>query len=132
MTGDKTRIDKYLWAVRIFKTRAQAADACSKGKVKLNGQPVKASKPVDVNDEYDIRGENRKWLIRITGILNKRVQYTEAIQFYEDLTPPSLLNHEPFSGAAFHTGKRLSKIGRPTKKKRRNLEDFLGDKEEEI
>lgn len=123
--SDKTRIDKYLWAIRIFKTRAQATDACSKGKVKMQGKVLKASKTVDIKDEYEIKGETRFWQIRVLGILHQRVQYSEAIQFYEDLTPPDEIpGKAAFSGAAFHTGKRLSKIGRPTKKKRRSLEDF--------
>ncbi len=123
--SDKTRIDKYLWAIRIFKTRAQATDACSKGKVKMHGKVLKASKTVDIKDEYEIKGETRFWQIRVLGILHQRVQYSEAIQFYEDLTPPDEIpGKAAFSGAAFHTGKRLSKIGRPTKKKRRSLEDF--------
>jgi len=122
---EKLRADKYLWAIRMFKTRSQAADACDKGKVKLNGDSIKASKTVNVNDEYEIKTEARKWHIKVTGLLDHRVQYSEAIKFYIDLTPSEELDKSGAQPATFHTGKRLSKIGRPTKKQRRDLEDYM-------
>lgn len=124
---EKLRIDKYLWAIRVFKTRTLAAEACDKGKVKWNGQSVKASKTVHIGDEYEVRTEARKWVIKVVGLLQNRLQYAEAINFYIDLTPVEELEQIKVSAAAFHTGKRLSKIGRPTKKERRNLDDYTGD-----
>jgi len=124
---EKLRIDKYLWSIRIFKTRALASEACEKGKVKLNGDSVKASKPVNVGDQYEIKTDAKKWVIKVTGLLANRLQYAEAIKYYIDLTPeedPELIKTQPTS---FHTGKRLSKIGRPTKKERRDLDDFVED-----
>lgn len=121
---EKLRIDKYLWAVRVFKTRAQAADACARGKVKLQGNPVKASKAVNIGEEYEVKTEARKWIIKVTGLLHNRVQYSEAIKHYIDLTPAEEKEKLQFQTSSFHTGKRLSKIGRPTKKQRRDLEDF--------
>lgn len=126
---EKLRIDKYLWAIRLFKTRSQAADACDKGKVKLAGVSVKASKAVNVNEEYEVKNEARKWVIKVTGLLDHRVQYSEAITYYLDLTPAEELERARFQAASFHTGKRLSKIGRPTKRNRRDIEDFMGDEE---
>ena len=125
-SAEKLRLDKYLWAIRIFKTRAQAAEACDKGKVKLNGSPAKASKQVHTGDEMDIKTEARRWVIKVTGLIHNRVQYTEAITYYLDLTPAEtdLLQYQPSS---FNTGKRQSKIGRPTKKERRDLGDVIGD-----
>ncbi len=123
--NEKIRIDKYLWSIRIFKTRSVAADACDKGRVKLNGTSVKASKNVNVNDEYDIKTEDRKWVIRVVGLLDHRVQYSEAIKYYIDLTPAEKDDPAQIQASSFHTGKRLSKIGRPTKKQRRDLEDFI-------
>lgn len=122
---EKLRVDKYLWAIRVFKTRSQAADACDKGKVKLKGDSIKASKTVNINDEYEIKTEARKWHIKVTGLLDHRVQYSEAIKFYLDLTPAEELDNAKAQAATFHTGKRLSKIGRPTKKQRRDLEDYM-------
>ncbi|WP_018613879.1 RNA-binding S4 domain-containing protein [Segetibacter koreensis] len=124
---EKLRIDKYLWSIRIFKTRSLAAEACEKGKIKLHGDSVKASKPVNVGDEYEVKTEAKKWIIKVTGLLANRVQYSEAIKHYIDLTPeedPDLIKTQ---AASFHTGKRLSKIGRPTKKERRDLDDFVED-----
>jgi len=122
---EKLRVDKYLWAIRIFKTRTLAAAACDSGKVKLNGVSIKASKPVSVGDEYEVKTEAKKWIIRVTGLLPNRVAYTEAIKYYLDLTPEDTEKTQ-FQAASFHTGKRLSKIGRPTKKQRRELDDFMG------
>ena len=124
---EKLRIDKYLWAIRIFKTRSLAAEACEKGKVKLNGDSVKASKSVTIGDEYEIKTEAKKWIIKVTALLPNRVQYSEAIKFYMDLTPEEDSEAIKIQAASFHTGKRLSKIGRPTKKERRDLDDFVED-----
>lgn len=122
---EKLRIDKYLWSIRIFKTRSLASEACEKGRIKLNGAAVKASKNVNINDEYDIKGEERKWIIKVTGLLDHRVQYTESIKYYIDLTPAEEDDSTQIQASSFHTGKRLSKIGRPTKKQRRDIEDFM-------
>jgi ribosome-associated heat shock protein Hsp15 len=126
---EKLRLDKYLWAIRLFKTRSQAADACDKGKVKFNDDAAKASRSVNIGDEYEVKTEAKRWRIKVTGLLDKRVQYTEAIKFYTDITPPDELDRIQFQSASFHTGKRQSKIGRPTKKQRRDLNDFTGDDE---
>jgi ribosome-associated heat shock protein Hsp15 len=126
MEKEKLRIDKYLWAIRIFKTRRQAAEACDKGKIKMNGDAVKASKTVHVNDEYEVKTEAKRWRIKVTALLDHRVQYTEAIKFYEDITPQEEMERLQFQAATFHTGKRLSKVGRPTKKNKRDLDDFMG------
>ncbi len=122
---EKLRIDKYLWAIRLFKTRSQAADACDKGKIKLNGTNVKASKTVNLGDEYDVKTEARKWVIKVTGLLEKRVAYTEAIKNYLDITPTEELDAVTYQPTSFNTGKRLSKVGRPTKKQVRDLKDFM-------
>lgn len=125
MEKGKLRIDKYLWAIRIFKTRTLAAEACEKGKVKLNGANVKASKTIAIGDEYEIKTSQKKWLIKVEGLLQNRMQYSEAIKFYSDITPPEEMERIKFEAAVFHTGKRLSKSGRPTKKNKRDLDDFL-------
>ncbi len=122
---EKLRIDKYLWAIRLFKTRSQAGDACDKGKVKMNGMAVKASRVVVIGDEYEVKTEARKWVVKVSGLLHSRVQYSEAINYYIDLTPAEELDRIRFEAASFHTGKRLSKIGRPTKRERRDLEGFM-------
>lgn len=127
MTSEKQklRIDKYLWAIRLFKTRSQAGDACDKGKIKLNGDNVKASRLVNVGDEYDVKTDAKRWMIKVTGLLEKRVAYPEAIKFYTDITPPDELDQVTFQASSFNTGKRLSKVGRPTKRDRRDIEGFM-------
>jgi ribosome-associated heat shock protein Hsp15 len=126
-TKEKLRIDKYLWAIRVFKTRSQAGEACDKGRVKMNGEAVKASKAVNIGERYDIKAESRRWVIEVSGLLEKRMQFAEASKFYIDHTPAEEKELQQFLAASFHTGKRQSKIGRPTKKQRRDIGDFLGE-----
>lgn len=121
---EKLRIDKYLWSIRLYKTRSVASDACDKGKVKMLGNSVKASKTVNVGEEYEVKTEARKWVIKVTGLLHNRVQFAEAVNYYLDLTPAEELDRLKYEAASFHTGKRLSKVGRPTKKQRRDLDDY--------
>ncbi len=125
MEKEKLRLDKYLWAIRLFKTRSMAADACDSGKVKLDGASVKASKHVTVGDEYEVKTEAKRWRIKVTGLLHNRMAYSEAIKYYLDITPEEELQRLQFQTASFHTGKRQSKIGRPTKRERRDLDGFL-------
>lgn len=121
----KLRIDKYLWSIRLFKSRTLAAAACDAGKVKQNNTPVKASKNIAIGDEYEVKTEAKKWLIKVTALLHNRASYSEAVNYYIDLTSKQETDQIPFQAASFHTGKRKSKIGRPTKKQRRELENFF-------
>lgn len=125
MENEKLRIDKYLWSIRVFKTRAQAADACDSGRVKWNGTSIKASKQVHVGEQYEIRTPERKWVIEVTGLLHTRKAYSEAVLFYNDITPEEDLLQGGSQPTSFYTGKRLSKVGRPTKQQRRDLDEFL-------
>jgi ribosome-associated heat shock protein Hsp15 len=124
---EKLRLDKYLWAIRLFKTRTMAAAACDTGKVKFDGSSAKAAKQVHTGDEYEVKTEAKKWRIKVTGLLHNRVQYSEAIKFYIDITPEEEIKRIEYQAATFHTGKRRSKIGRPTKKERRDIDDFMED-----
>lgn len=123
--NEKLRLDKYLWAIRLFKTRTMAAAACDNGKVKFQGAQAKASRQVHVGDEYEVKTEAKRWRIKVAGLLHSRVAYAEAIKFYIDITPAEEIERIQFQSASFHTGKRLSKIGRPTKKQRRDLDQFF-------
>jgi ribosome-associated heat shock protein Hsp15 len=127
MEKEQIRIDKYLWAIRVFKTRSLATEACVKGNVKLNGNHVKASKTVMLGDVYKIKAEHRNWEIKVLGIVFQRVQYAEAIKYYEDLTPMAEFENQKLATSAFvfDTGKRQNKQARPTKKQRRDLDDYL-------
>lgn len=132
MSTEKLRLDKYLWAIRLFKTRTQATAAIDEGKVKLNGSNVKAARAVSVGDRYDVKTEARKWTIEVTGLLHNRVGYEDAIKNYIDLSTEEDKNPVKTFGmsSAFYTGKRQSKTGRPTKKQRRNLGDALSEGED--
>jgi ribosome-associated heat shock protein Hsp15 len=124
---EKLRLDKYLWSIRLFKTRSQAAEACEKGKVKYNGDQAKASRMVNIGDEYEVKTEQKRWRIKVTALLDHRLQYSQAVNYYIDITPAEEIERLQFQAASFNTGKRQSKIGRPTKKQRRELDDFLED-----
>lgn len=121
----KLRIDKYLWAIRLYKTRAIATDACNSGKVKSKGINVKPAKPVTPGEQYEVKTEAKKWVIEVVGLIHNRVPYEEAIKNYIDLTPEEKPGSLQSSAFVFNTGKRKSKQGRPTKKEKRNLDDFF-------
>lgn len=125
----KVRLDKYLWAIRIFKTRSLATKGCDQGNVKIGGATVKPSKPVSIGDIYSVRTDGRKWTIEVTGIIQNRVKYEEAIKHYIDRTSDEDKEYNQRLGNSFYTGKRLSKTGRPTKKQRRDLDNLLGPDE---
>ena len=124
-TKEKLRLDKYLWAIRLFKTRTMAAAACDTGKVKFNGTAAKAARHVAIDDEYEVKTEAKRWRIKVTGLLHNRVKYEEALKYYIDITPAEEIQRLQYQAASFHTGKRPSKIGRPTKKERRDLDEFF-------
>lgn len=128
---EKLRIDKYLWSIRLFKTRSLASEACEKGKVKNESGQIKPSKQVHVGEEYEVKTGSKRWRIKVTGLLDHRLAYVEAIKFYLDITPAEEVERIQFQAATFHTGKRLSKVGRPTKKQRRDL-DGIDHSESEL
>jgi ribosome-associated heat shock protein Hsp15 len=123
---EKLRIDKYLWAIRIFKTRTLATEACKAGRIKLDGQNVKASHEVKEGEVYHIsKGPDRKQ-IRVTGLLSNRVDAKTAVNFYEDLTPKE--ETERFKSLFYSPVLRRDRgTGRPTKKDRREIDDLLNE-----
>lgn len=123
---EKLRLDKYLWSIRLFKTRTLAAAACDSGKVKFDGTAAKAARHVNIGEEYEVKTEVKRWRIRVVALLHNRVANAEAIKYYTDITPEEELQRLQYQAASFHTGKRQSKIGRPTKKERRDMDEFLG------
>jgi len=124
---EKIRLDKYLWSIRLFKTRTLAAAACDTGKVKYNGLQAKAARPVAIGDEYEVKTDQKRWRIKVTALLDKRVAGQLAVNYYQDITPEEEQLRLQYQAASFHTGKRQSKIGRPTKKERRDLDEFFGE-----
>ena len=124
--ADKLRIDKYLWAIRVFKTRSLATEACKAGKVKQNGQNVKPSGVVKVGETYSIQKGIERKVIKVIGLLERRVDAKTAVQFYEDLTP---VEDTYAFKSSFHAPvlKRDRGTGRPTKKDRREIDDLKTD-----
>ncbi|MBS7567019.1 RNA-binding S4 domain-containing protein [Mucilaginibacter sp. Bleaf8] len=122
---EKLRIDKYLWAIRIFKTRTMAADACKAGRVKVNGQNIKASHEVKIGEVYHVsKGLERK-VVKVTGLLENRVDAKTAVNFYEDQTP---VEQTTSFKSMFHSPvlRRDRGTGRPTKRDRREIDDLQG------
>jgi ribosome-associated heat shock protein Hsp15 len=74
----KTRIDKYLWSIRVFKTRSLASEACEKGRIKVNGEVAKASRMVKSGDQIDAKTEGRPWLLLVKSIIEKRLCITKT------------------------------------------------------
>jgi ribosome-associated heat shock protein Hsp15 len=120
---EKLRIDKYLWAIRVFKTRTMASEACKAGRVKLNSQNIKPSHEVRLNEVYQVsKGPDRR-VIKVTGLLENRVDAKTAVGFYEDQTP---VEHTPAFKSMFHSPvlKRDRGAGRPTKRDRRETDEL--------
>jgi len=122
---EKTRIDKWLWSVRIFKSRSRATQACKSGKVKVNGGKCKPARSVIAGELVSVDKNGLKLQFKILDLLKTRVAYAIAKDCYEDLTP----NEEREKFRAFHH-RRLSGedrdrgLGRPTKRDRRAIENF--------
>jgi ribosome-associated heat shock protein Hsp15 len=129
---EKLRIDKYLWSIRLFKTRTLASDACKAGRVKLDSNNIKPSHEVKLGEVYQVsKGPDRK-IIRVTGLLESRTDAKTAVGYYEDITP---VEQTPAFKSMFHAPllKRDRGTGRPTKRDRREIDglqdDFFDKKE---
>lgn len=121
----EVRLDKWLWAVRIFKTRSIAADNCKKGRVQVDGADAKASKLVSQGDIVSVRKPPVTYSYRVKKVTQNRVGAKLVPEMYEDVTPPDqkeILELNRLSGIVG----RARGTGRPTKKDRRQLEDFFG------
>lgn len=115
------RIDKYLWAIRAFKTRNEATEACTGGKVKLNDAPVKPAKAVRIGDVIAVRKGAVQFTWKVVQPLEKRVGAALVSQYAENLTPQSELDKLRAPVETFFL-KRDRGTGRPTKKDRRTME----------
>ena len=123
MTNPSMRIDKFLWAVRIFKSRNQATDACRKGKIKIQDQPIKPGHPVKEGDVILVRKNQINYTYRIINLTYNRLPAKEVIRYIEDLTPAEELEKLKIQRAMYGGVQRLP--GRPTKKNRRMLDKFI-------
>lgn len=118
---DGVRIDKYLWVIRAYKTRSEAADACSGGKVKLNGLAVKPAKEVHCDDVIGVRKGVVQYTFRVIQPYDKRVGAALVPQYAQNLTPQSELDKLRAPVETFFL-QRDRGTGRPTKKDRRTME----------
>ncbi len=91
-TIQKIRVDKWLWAVRIYKTRTLATDACKAGRVKMNSNTLKPSADVKVNDTVQVKKDNFTFTFKVLGLLEKRASAPIAQAAYENLTPQEELD----------------------------------------
>lgn len=122
--AEGVRIDKWLWAVRIFKTRSQATEACKKGHVAIEDLPVKASREVHVGEVIKVRKSPITKSFKVKALSGKRMGAKLVSDFLEDVTPSEeielleMQKHMRWSA-------REKGTGRPTKKDRRDLDDFF-------
>ncbi len=123
---EEVRIDKWLWATRIFKTRSLASEACGKGRVMMKGANVKSSKMVRVGDVIQIRKPPITYSLEVLALTDKRMGAKLVPNFLKDVTPADqyeILELNKLSGFV----DRARGMGRPTKKERRDLEQFIFD-----
>lgn len=120
---DAVRIDKYLWAIRAFKTRTDATDACKGGKVTVNGADVKPAREVKAGDVVTVRKGPVLYTYKVLAPLEKRVGAKDVPRFAENLTPQSELDklHAPVETFFI---RRDRGSGRPTKKERRDMDSL--------
>jgi ribosome-associated heat shock protein Hsp15 len=119
---EAVRIDKYLWSVRLFKTRSQATDACRAGRVKIDGDAVKASREIKAGQEITLHMGPITKTIKVIEVLQKRVGAKLVPEYMQDLTPEGeyqkleMIKQSPF----------VKRKGRPTKKERRDMDEWFG------
>jgi ribosome-associated heat shock protein Hsp15 len=115
---DTTRIDKWVWAIRLFKTRSDATDACRGGHVKVNGKAAKPATTVAVGDMVQARVHAIDRIVEVTQVIDKRVGAAVAAECFVDHTPP------PPEVDRIRVAERERGAGRPTKRDRRRLDDW--------
>ncbi len=122
----KVRIDKWLWSVRIFKSRTLASDACKAGKVKIGEEAVKPSHMISEGETVTVKKDGFNFQFRAIQLIEKRVGAPIALTCYEDVTPAEEKNKYTawFLNSTPGVEKRERGTGRPTKKERREIDQF--------
>lgn len=120
------RMDKWLWAARLFKTRSLAADAIKGGKVKLDGNPVKPSREVKEGDVIQVQIDQLHKVVQVKTVIKNRVSAKQVPEVYNDLTPKEEYERIEFMHA-YKAEWRDRGAGRPTKKERRLIEKMKDD-----
>lgn len=126
---DTVRIDKYVWAIRCFKTRSEATEACKGNKVQINGAPVKPSKEVRIGDVIAVRKGIIQYTYKVLQLTENRMGAQLVPDFAENLTPQSELDKARAPRETFFV-KRDRGTGRPTKKERRELDALWSEFED--
>lgn len=116
-----TRVDRWVWVVRLTRTRAQAAAACRAGHVRVNGDRAKPATPVRVGDEVRFRGDGPERIVDVARVIDKRVGATVAAECFVDRTPPPPPREHVALAAQRDRG-----AGRPTKRERREIDRLRG------
>lgn len=119
------RLDKFLFATRIFKTRTIATEECKKGRITIDGQEAKPSRMIDIGDIINVRKPPVTYTYRVVGLTENRVGAKLVPQYIEDITAPEQLEILQLKLLAGQQGRDRG-TGRPTKKDRRDIETFLG------
>ena len=122
--AEGVRIDKWLWAVRIYKTRSQATEACKKGHISIDNMPVKASRDVHIGEVVQVRKPPVTRSFKILALAGKRMGAKLVPDFLQDVTPPEELEILEMQ-KHMRWSERAKGTGRPTKKDRRDLDDFF-------
>lgn len=125
-TDNKTRLDKWLWAARFFKTRALATTAVNGGKVHLNGQRVKPSRPVKLQDCYQIHRGNERFEIIVTGLSSRRGSASVAQTLYEETEASQLQRQSDTENRKLAALQRPQSDYKPNKQERRKIRQFTG------
>lgn len=120
------RVDKYLWAMRIYKTRSIATDACKCGRVKMNGVEIKPSRAFHVGDVFTVRKGPITYTYRILQLASNRLGAKMVPEYLQDITPKEQLELLELARYAAQSGRDRG-TGRPTKKDRRDIEQFFFD-----
>ena len=124
---EKVRIDKWLWAVRLFKTRSLSAEACEKGKVSIADQTVKASRTVKIGDVIVLHRGPWQQTVKVLNVIERRIGAPLVKEYMEDYTPASELEKYKIYQLAQSSFHFKGGEGRPTKKERRDLDDYTTD-----
>jgi len=119
------RVDRWLWSVRLYKTRSLASDACTAGHVQVNGHPAKPARSVRAGDQIRALAGEITRTVKVLDVLEHRIGPKLVSRYLEDLTPPSEYAKAREKAAA-PVGARPKGAGRPTKKERRILGSFFG------
>lgn len=122
----EVRIDKFLWAMRIYKTRSIAADACKNGRITMNGVQLKPSRTFHVGDTFSVRKGPITYTYRILQLCQNRLGAKLVPEYLRDITSPAQLELLELARLAGQSGRDRG-TGRPTKKDRRDIEVFMSD-----